>query len=360
SGGPMARGNPAALALVTQGEKSLAFIENRGQFDPRVEFYLRTPGQVVWITRDGLVFDLYRQTPGSDRNVPKASNRRVRSDRRTPNERAVFAQDLVGADLTRRIESGAARPGVYNYFIGNDPAKWRTGVRGYADVVYRDVWTGIDLKLYGNGRALEQEFVVRPGADPSRVQVAYRGIEGLAIAANGSLLIKTAFGELRESTPRIYQEIGGKRVEVTGRYKLLSPTSYAFEVGAYDRMFALVIDPTLTYSTYLGGSGTEEARGIAVDSSRSAYVVGTTTAIDFPTTTGPSKAPGLDVFVTKLTPDGSNLVYSTYLGGSGDDTASSGFSGSSLGGNVIAVDAGGNAYVVGGTNSSDFPLSSPF
>src|SRR5262249_31265967 len=92
----------------------------------------------------------------------------------------------------------------------------------------------------------------------------------------------------------------------------------------------------------------------------SAYVVGTTTSIDFPTTTGPSKAPGLDVFVTKLTPDGSNLVYSTYLGGSGDDTASSGFSGSSLGGNVIAVDAGGNAYVVGGTNSSAFPLSSPF
>src|SRR5262249_57316222 len=139
------------------------------------------------------------------------------------------------------------------------------GVRRYADVVYRDVWAGIDLKLYGKGRALEQELVVRPGADPARVHVAYRGIEGLAIASDGSLLIQTAFGELHESVPRIYQEIGGKRIEVAGRYKLSSPTSYGFEVGPYDKTYALVIDPTLTYSTYLGGStGNDVGLGVAV------------------------------------------------------------------------------------------------
>jgi hypothetical protein len=336
-------------SVARQGQTPLAFIENRGQVDSRVDFYLQTPGQVVWLTRDGIVFDLRREMPGSDTGTSRPNERRLSSRPQTPKERLVFAQDLVGADLARRIEAGPAQPGIYNYFIGNDPAKWRTGVRAYADVVYRDVWAGIDLKLYGNGRALEQEFVVRPGADPGRVQVAYRGIDGLAIAPDGSLRIRTAFGELHESVPRIYQEFGGKRVEVAGRYKLLSATSYGFEVGAYDRMYALVIDPTLTYSTYLGGSGSEEGRGIVVDRFRSVYVAGMTTSIDFPTTIGPANPAGRDAFVTKFTPDGSTLVFSTYLGGSGDDEA-----------NSIAVNDGGTVAVVGQTDSADFPLSSAF
>src|SRR5262249_14684163 len=147
--GPAARGNPAAVKLVSQGEKSLAFIENRGQFDPRVEFYVRTPGQVVWLTRDGIVFDLARRTAETAKPSGKRSLRPRNPPPPPPAERLVFAQDLVGVNPGVAIEAGETRPGVHNYFIGNDPAKWRTGVRRYADVVYRDVWAGIDLKLYG-------------------------------------------------------------------------------------------------------------------------------------------------------------------------------------------------------------------
>ena len=135
-------------------------------------------------------------------------------------ERLVFAQDFVGTNKHPTLEARNPQPGTYNYFLGNDPARWRTGVKAYTEVFYRDVWEGIDLKLYGNGQDLEQEFIVKPGGDLSRIQVAYRGIEGLRVAEDGGLVIKTAFGELKESKPRIYQEIDGKRIEVAGRFKI--------------------------------------------------------------------------------------------------------------------------------------------
>jgi hypothetical protein len=345
---PGARPDGPPVRLARPGQTELSFIKNQGQVDPRVEFYLPTPGQVVWVTRKGIVFDLRRETPGLDRAVPPGK-RGLTSGSRPPKERLVFIQELIGAHDLGRVEPGPARPGVYNYFIGDDPTKWRTGVRAYADVVHRDVWPGIDLKLYGNGRALEQEFVVRAGADPSRVQVAYRGIDRLAIAPDGSLRIRTAFGELHESVPRLYQEIAGKRVAVAGRYKLLSATSYGFEVGPYDRAYALVIDPTLTYSTYLGGTGGDAALSIALDASGSAYVTGSTTSTDFPVTIGPLKAPAEDVFVSKLTPAGNGLVYATFIGGNQLDE-----------GTAIAVDTSGNAYVVGHTTSTNFPTVAPF
>src|SRR5262249_20646531 len=149
--------------------------------------------------------------------------------RRSLQERLVFTQEFLGARTGPTIEPRQILPGAYNYYLGNDPARWRTGVRAYGEVVYREIWDGVDLRLYGNGRQLGQEFVVRPGGDPSRIRVVYRGVEGLRVAADGSLLIQTAFGELKESPPTIYQEIDGKRVAVGGRFKLLGPTAYTFE-----------------------------------------------------------------------------------------------------------------------------------
>jgi len=340
-----------------QGRLPLAFIENQGQVDEKVKFYVRNGGLTAWLTDEGVVFDLLRTKdktgqeklkPPLDPVYPKL---RRGEQQEVERERLVFTQIFLGANKTPTIEAKDPQPGIYNYFLGNDPLKWRVGVRAYADVVYRNLWDGIDLKLYGNGRDLEQEFIVRPGGDLSKLKVAYRGVEGLQVAEDGSLIIKTAFGELKESKPRIYQEIDGKRVEVAGRFKPLGQTVYTFEVGSYQSQYALVIDPTLIYSTYLGGSSLDSGEGIAVDSSGNAYVTGWTESNDFPLARPfqATYAGGYeDVFVTKLNASG-GLIYSTYLGGSSLDS-----------GEGIAVDSSGNAYVTGWTRSNDFPLARPF
>jgi hypothetical protein len=297
----------------------------------------------------------------------------------------MFSEDFVGAHCNPKAEAKQAQPGIYNYFIGNDRAKWVTHVRAYREVIYQNVWDGVDLRLYGNGtrhaqplslgervvveggrlrgsgaaeEAIEQEFIVRPGADITKVQVAYNGIDGLKVAEDGSLVVSTALGELRESKPRIYQEVAGKRVPVEGHFKLTGEKTYSFELSAYQPQYALVIDPTLSYSTFLGGSQgyglvgfgdeNEWGTGIAVDSSGSSYVVGLTASTDFPTTTGSFQATingSLDAYVTKLSPDGSQLVYSTYLGGTGESIATG-----------VAVDSTGDAYLTGST-AAGFPTT---
>jgi len=227
-------------------------------------------------------------------------------------------------------------------------------VHGYSEIVYSDVWKGVDLRLYGNGPDLEQEFIVRPGADVSHVQVAYQGIERLRIEKDGSLLIKTAAGEMRENAPRIFQQIADRRISVEGRFRLLTATSYTFDVSAHNAEYALVVDPTVLYSTYLGGSAgnnlythdAEVATGIAVDATGSAYVTGYTFSTDFPTTAGAfqtTSAGGQQTFITKLNSIGSALVYSTYLSAPFPAT--------------ISVDRLGNAYVAGWNASTGFPTT---
>ncbi len=204
-----------------------------------------------------------------------------------------------------------------------------------------------NLRIYGKGPDLEQEFLVQPGGNLNHVQISYRGIDGLTIAKDGSLEVGTAFGKLRETQPRLYQRIAGKQVVVEGHFKLTGGRSYAFAVGAHAAQYALLIDPTLLYSTFLGGSAgnspfganSEVATGIAVDSSGNVYVTGTTSSLDFPTTIGAvqttTNAGAASAFVSKLNATGSGLIYSTYLGFS--DSA-----------NAISVDsAGGKAYVTG-------------
>lgn len=272
-----------------------AFIENRGQFDAQVKFQLKGGGKTLWLTNGGIVFDSIRPKAGDTQKTE--GNLGLNANPSTPGfksgvpgiepgsfDRLVFSEGFIDANNAPSIEASRPQPGIYNYFTGNDPKKWRTNVRGYDEVVYRDVWKNIDLKLYRNGSDLEQEFIVKPGGDFTQVRVAFKGIDGLKVADDGSLVVSTAFGELRETKPRIYQEIDGKRVAVDGQFKLTSNTAYTFEVNGYHPQYALVIDPTLLYSTFLGGSGFEEGRGIAVDSAGNAYVTGRTTSTDFPTT----------------------------------------------------------------------------
>ncbi len=258
--------------------------------------------------------------------------------------------NLLGAERFAHPRALESLPGVVNYFIGNDPSKWRSGVSTFGRVSYRDVLPGIDVTYYGtNAGTLEYDFVVAPGADPKDIRVEFSGASDVALRG-GSLVITTAHGTVTQQAPILYQSIAGRRVAVAGRFSLAGD-ELAFEVGSYDHQHPLVIDPTLIYSTYLGGSGYDNVYGIAVDGSGAAYVTGYTSSTNFPTQSplSGSNAGSPDAFVAKLNPTGSGLIYSTYLGGSGTDL---GFG--------IAVDGSGAAYVTGSTTSTNFPTQSPF
>jgi uncharacterized repeat protein (TIGR01451 family) len=323
------------------------FIENIGQVDERVAFYRRTGRQTLWLTADGVVFDLRRRDPAAGPRS-RMDGLRVRSP--DDAERLIFRQEFIGASPAAAMEPRQLVPGLHNYFLGNDPSRWRTGVRAFNGVLYRGMWDGIDFLVQGNGRHLEQEFIVRPGADPGQIRVAYRGIEGLRLGEDGSLVIATAFGELREHAPTIYQVIDGKRIAVSGRFQLLGPAAYTFELGPYQRRYALVIDPTVVYSTYIGGSGDDGIfQEFAVDATGAAYVAGSTDSVDFPAQPGaPQAAAGglRDAFVAKLDAAGTALIFATYLGGSGQDDPHAG----------VALDSSGNVYVTGTTTSTNFPV----
>ena len=177
-------------------------------------------------------------------------------------------------------------PGKINYLIGKDPAKWRTGVATYAKVRYEQVYPGIDLVYYGNQRQLEYDFVVGPGADPARIRLKLAGARKMYVDGQGQLVVQTAGGGVRWNRPEIYQEVDGQHRSVKGKYVLRAGHELGFAVAAYDTARPLIIDPTLVYSTFLGGSGNDEGNGIAVDTSGNAYVTGLTYSTNFPTTAG--------------------------------------------------------------------------
>jgi hypothetical protein len=246
-----------------------------------------------------------------------------------------------------------ALPGKVNYFRGKDAASWQTKVPIYRRVKYSAVYPGVDLVYYGQSQQLEYDFIVAPGADPGTIKLGFAGVEQTTVDAQGDLALKTAGGPLRFQKPVIYQINGGRRRTVEGGYVHRSPHEIGFRVGAYDRTRPLIIDPVLSYSTYLGGSGIEEGNSIAVDATGAVYVTGTTSSTNFPTVNAAQPTlneSGLaDIYVAKLTPDGTALVYATYLGGSDYEIAAD-----------IAVDAAGAAYVSALTYSTDFPTVNAF
>jgi hypothetical protein len=334
------------------GKLPLHFIHNQGQVDERVQFYTQGGGGAFFFTREGVVLSLARGAGES--NKPRTPGRRTPQPRQGP--RAVVQLQPVGMHPGVVVAAADPQAGKVNYFIGNYPKKWRTEVSTYGAVVYREAYPGIDLKFYGNGRQLEYDLIVQPGADLSRATFRYQGIKGLTITRGGDLTVQLPDGgSLRQKKPVVYQEIAGRRVAREGKFKILdnpAPNTYGFEVDAYDPRYPLVIDPTLEYATYLGGSFWDVGCGIAVDAAGCAYVTGYTYSGDFPSTDKliPAGArPTSLVFVTKVNHGGTGLVYSTFVGGDQDSY-----------GNAIAVDADGFAHVTGGTMAANFPLMNPY
>jgi Beta-propeller repeat len=384
-------GNPK-LPIATYAQLPLSFEANKGQTDRQVKFISRGDGYVIFLTPSEAVLSMKQVQARSPRldlvrgpdhlGLGIGNEQRLAKEPRQAATNTFLTMRVVGANPSAEMVGLNAFPGKSNYFIGNNPKMWRTGVSNYARVICKEIYPGVDLVYYGNQRQLEYDFVLAPGADPSRIDLVIAGdrqepisaqqvagstsetrkaSEGSskewssAIDSQQDLVIRGGTSVVRFHKPVVYQPTqadGQSRTLVEGHYVLKADNHIGFEVGAYDRNRPLVIDPTLSYSTYLGGSGDDSGLGIAVDSEGNAYVTGYTESTNFPTE-GPiqaSYAGGADdVFVSKFDPTGSTLLYSTYLGGAGDDV-----------GEGIAVDSSGNAYVTGYTNSTDFPTMNAF
>ncbi len=334
--------------VVAYGKLPLSFETNQGQTDSRVKFLSRGSGYTLFLTSTEAVLAL--RPP---RAKPSAADHGAATRPEPPAQRDVLRIRLVGANPAPQMTGLDALPGKSNYFIGKDPQKWMRNVPHYTKVNYEEVYPDIDLVFYGNQRRLEYDFVVAPSADPGAITLGFEGADRLEIDPQGDLVVHMAGGEVRFQKPVVYQELDGARQIVPGHYALNGDDRVGFQIAAYDAGKALIIDPVLAYSTYLGGSktdqgiGLDEGFGIAVDADGNAYVTGFTLATDFPTTVGAfdTSLDRTDAFVTKLNPDGS-LAYSTYLGGSNPEE-----------GIGIAVDALGNAYVTGKSAAPDFPTT---
>jgi beta-propeller repeat-containing protein len=393
------------------GKLPLYFVENRGQADERVEYYLQGKDKSVYFTPHGLVFSLPGKAKGEPpRGHPKAEGGEEMGKRGNGEmasvplispfphcpispqsaQRYLLNLEFVGSNPEVRLEGEERTPAVVSYLKG-PKTEWKAGLKTYSSIVYRNLWPGIDLEYSGTQDRLKYQFLVRPGADPDQIRLRYRGATAVKVNEEGELAVETPAGSFHDQKPYSYQEVAGKQVEVSTSYALAqgtghgaqgteSPTlcpspfarcgaerpaafEYGFRVGEYDRSRPLVLDPAvLVYAGYIGGGSEDLGTDIVVDGDGNAYVCGEVDSSEttFPNGNGFASLPGLpgfdqtlnvsDLFVVKVNPAGTALLYATYIGGSQGEGE----------GAQMALDGEGNIYVAGGTSSSEaegFPVT---
>lgn len=310
----------------------LVFVRNVGQWSPKVLYAASTAGATVWLTRNGLVFDVLRKHTTRER-------------RWSVTERLSYAQVFKGRSRHVAAVGGKKVSAVYRYVR----RRRAYTTSAFGELTYRNVWPGIDVRLYAKNSGLEEELTLAPGSDSTQIRFAYLGARGIAVDDANRLVIHTVWGERHASAPVAYQAPDGDRSprRIPSAFDVGSGY-YAFSLGRYDHSRAVVIDPTLDYATYLGGSGIDQASAVAIDAQGEATVVGATTSVDFPTRFGvqTTLAGRTDAYVTRLNASGSDVLYSTYLGGAEHDLAQG-----------VSVGPDGSAYVTGSTNSTNFPTT---
>lgn len=337
------------------GNLPLSFEPNVGQADSRVQFISHTGGHTLLLTGQEAVLVMNAPESNAANRFRRERGLGIAPSRSTRPESSpsVLHMSFEGAASASRIVGERLLPGKLNYFVGNDPNKWRTGVPTYAAVEYKKIYPGIDLLFYGNGRALEYDLNVQPGADPGVIALHFAGNSSLKTDSAGNLLVRLTPGEIELRRPVVYQRSGHDRDEIPAGYVVASDHDVRIALGAYDHSRPLVVDPAVIFSTYLGGDSDDWAAGIAVDSNGDVFVAGQTTSANFPTTPnsinpGPPSSSGESIFVTEMDPTGTSVLYSTYIGGNGGEV-----------GLELAIDGASppNAYVTGYTFSSNFPTT---
>ena len=312
-----------ASTCVKWGDIPLSFEPNMGQESPEVRYVARGSSYTLYLAAAEILLSGHNQAP--------------------------LRMKLSGANVAPRIFGEGQQVSTSNYLVGNDPSKWRTSVPNYGRTRYQSVYPGIDLVYYGHEGNLEYDWIVSPSADPQRIRLRFDSADRLRVDRQGDLVIEAGKTEYRHRKPVVYQEIAGKRIEIPGTWRLRGKEA-GFRIGTYDRRQPLIIDPVLYYSTYVGGSGLDYAYAIAADRAGNTYVTGGTGSANFPTA-NPLQASlrgSVDVFVTKINASGSARLYSTFLGSGGVDE-----------GRGIAVNNRGEVYVTGSAGFSDFPMKNP-
>lgn len=324
--------SPGVKINVTQdrefGNLPLYFIPNHGQVSEKARFYARTQRYTLWLTAGGMVFD-------------------------SVDERKRVASHLVFLHSNRGAEIVAEENTTHtvNILKGKDAKGWYTGLPTSKAVLYKEIYHGIDLRVYGVEKQIEYDWIVKPGGDPGEICFFYQQVLDTGLDEKGNLLVKTRMGDLVHQRPVAYQVIGERRVNIPVAFKKINTNIFGLEVGTYDKKYELIIDP-IVYSTYLGGSGEDNVYGLTVDRNGCAYLTGSTYSMDFPDSnwnlTWPENGKS-DIYVTKFSVSGKSLLYSTIIGGSDNEI-----------GEGIQVDSNGLAYVIGHTQSADFPLQGAY
>ena len=317
----------------------LSFEINRGQTDASVKFLARGKGYTLFLTASEAVLSL---------KAPAASKDQAQD---------VVRMKLNGANAEPAVQGLELLPSQRNYMTGNDPSKWQTRVEQYSKVAVKQVYDGIDMVYYGNQGQLEYDFLVAPGANPALIRMDFSGAKSIKLDKQGNLILNSKMGKLTFNAPVLYQKIGDARVPVTGRFVLASGKQVRFQVGDYDKGRELVIDPTLTYSTFLGTTVEDRANAIALDATGNVYLTGQTATVAdlFPGTAGhfqsSNNGGAFDAFVIKISPAGA-IVWATYLGGDGIDIGKS-----------IAVDGSNIVHITGSTTDgggAQYPTANPY
>lgn len=321
-----------------------SFELNMGQKANHIRFLTRGREYTAFFTPNEVIFTLQE---GKKENSISPKVRKPLEEQ--SNKYNLLKMKMEGSNSDIEIIGEELLEGRFNYLIDKDTEKWITNVPTYRRIKYKEIYPGIDLIYYGNEHQLEHDFIVQPNIDPKVINLSFEGAENIEVDKDGHLIVETKTGRLKLLKPIVYQDINGKQQEIKSSYEIRRNRNVGFILGKYNNSIPLRIDPVLSYSTFLGGSNGEIGYGITTDKNGNAYITGTTASNNFPTTEGSyndSFSGVFDVFITKLNPSGTALVYSTFLGGSYNDY-----------GNGITIDSSGNVYVTGQTNSSNFPTS---